>query len=71
MCDQKQFLSGLDILGLAILQKQIDLLLLSCRELQKRSRRINLIARNTSPTDIVEKHFLDSLTLLPIIRQTV
>ncbi|RWX43170.1 16S rRNA m(7)G-527 methyltransferase [Candidatus Electrothrix aarhusensis] len=25
--------------------------------------------RNTSPTDIVEKHFLDSLTLLPVIRQ--
>jgi 16S rRNA (guanine527-N7)-methyltransferase len=69
MCNQKQFLSGLNKLGLSLSPQQIDSLLLYCRELQKWSRRINLIARNTSPTDIVEKHFLDSLTLLPIIRQ--
>lgn len=69
MCNQKQFLSGLDTLGLTVPQKQIDLLLLYCQELQKWSQRINLIARNTSARDIVEKHFLDSLTLLPVIRQ--
>ncbi|MCI5160124.1 MAG: 16S rRNA (guanine(527)-N(7))-methyltransferase RsmG [Candidatus Electrothrix sp. AUS1_2] len=69
MCDQKQFLSGLDTLGLTVPQKQLDGLLLYCQELQKWSKRINLIARNTDARDIVEKHFLDSLTLLPIIRQ--
>ena len=69
MCDQKQFLSGLDTLGLTVPQKQLDGLLLYCQELQKWSRRINLIARNTGARDIVEKHFLDSLTLLPVIQQ--
>ena len=69
MCDKKQFLSGLNTLGLSLPPKQIDLLLLYCRELQKWSKRINLIARDTSATDIVDKHFLDSLTLLPIIHQ--
>ena len=69
MCDRKQFLSGLDTLGLPLGQEQLDSLLLYCQELQKWSKRINLIARNTSATDIVEKHFLDSLSLLPVIRQ--
>ena len=69
MCDQKQFLSGLNKLGLTLHQEQIEGILLYCRELQKWSKRINLIARNTGARDIVEKHFLDSLTLLPIIRQ--
>ncbi|XCN71740.1 MAG: 16S rRNA (guanine(527)-N(7))-methyltransferase RsmG [Candidatus Electrothrix aestuarii] len=69
MCDKKQFLSGLNTLGLSLPQEQLDGLLLYCQELQKWSQRINLIARNTSARDIVEKHFLDSLTLLPIIQQ--
>ena len=30
-------------------------------------KRINLIARNTSADEVIEKHFLDSLTLLPLI----
>ena len=36
-------------------------------ELKKWSRKVNLIAKGTSDREIVEKHFLDSLTLLPSI----
>ncbi|WP_339138625.1 MAG: 16S rRNA (guanine(527)-N(7))-methyltransferase RsmG [Candidatus Electrothrix sp. GW3-4] len=69
MCNQKQFLSGLNKLNLSLLPQQVDSILLYCQELQKWSKRINLIARKTSATDIVEKHFIDSLTLLPVLRQ--
>jgi 16S rRNA (guanine527-N7)-methyltransferase len=69
MCDRKQFLGGLNKLGLSLSPQQVDSILLYCQELQKWNKRVNLIARNTSPTDIVEKHFLDSLTLLPIMQQ--
>uniref|UniRef100_UPI004056D23E 16S rRNA (guanine(527)-N(7))-methyltransferase RsmG n=1 Tax=Candidatus Electrothrix sp. TaxID=2170559 RepID=UPI004056D23E len=69
MCDQKQFISGLNKLGLSLSQQQLENILLYCQELQKWNRRVNLIARNTSSIDIVEKHFLDSLTLMPVIQQ--
>ncbi len=69
MCDRKQFLSGLNKLGLSLSPQQTESILLYCQELRKWSKRINLIARNTSATDIVEKHFLDSLTLMPVIQQ--
>lgn len=36
-------------------------------ELKKWSSNVNLIAKGTADTEIVEKHFLDSLTLLPAI----
>lgn len=36
-------------------------------ELKKWSRRVNLIAKGTGDVEIVEKHFLDSLTLLPAL----
>ena len=69
MCNRKQFTSGLSKLSLSLSPQQTDSILLYCQELQKWNKRVNLIARNTSPTDIVEKHFLDSLTLLPVIHQ--
>ena len=69
LSEPRAFLSGLNILGLSLAQEQLDSLLLYCRELRKWSKRVNLIARNTSSIDIVEKHFLDSLTLVPVIRQ--
>jgi len=40
-----------------------------CEELRKWNRKINLVARNTSLQDLVEKHFLDSLTLLPALQE--
>ena len=36
-------------------------------ELKKWSRKVNLIARDTGDDQIVENHFLDSLTLLPLV----
>jgi 16S rRNA (guanine527-N7)-methyltransferase len=69
MCNRKQFTNGLSKLSLSLSPQQIDSILLYCQELQKWNKRVNLIARNTSPTDIVEKHFIDSLTLLPVIHQ--
>lgn len=36
-------------------------------ELKKWSRKVNLIAKGTSDVEILEKHFLDSLTLLPAL----
>ncbi len=38
------------------------------RELKKWSRKVNLIARGTGDEQIVENHFLDSLTLLPFLQ---
>ncbi len=69
MCDRKLFLKGLDRLRIRLEGDAVDNILLYCRELQKWNKRINLIARNTPPDEILEKHFLDSLTLLPVIDQ--
>ena len=69
MCDRKLFLKGLDRLGIILERDSVDNILLYCRELQKWNKRINLIARNTPPAEILEKHFLDSLTLLPVSDQ--
>ncbi len=69
MCDRKLFLRGLDRLGIRLEGDSVDNILLYCRELQKWNKRINLIARNTPAAEILEKHFLDSLTLLPVIDQ--
>ena len=37
------------------------------RELKHWSRRVNLIAKGAGDAEILEKHFLDSLTLLPLL----
>lgn len=42
-------------------------LFLYFKELKHWSRRINLIAKKATDTEILEKHFLDSLTLLPLL----
>lgn len=69
MCDRKQFLLGLERLDISISSAAVDNLLLYCQELQKWNRKINLIARDTAAAEIVEKHFLDSLALLPLLRK--
>jgi len=38
------------------------------RELKHWSRKINLIAKKATDEEILEKHFLDSLTLLPLLQ---
>lgn len=69
MCERKLFLNGLARIEIRLEEESVDNILLYCRELQKWNKRINLIARNTPAAEILEKHFLDSLTLLPIIKQ--
>ena len=54
-------------LGLAMDAAGVERLLVYLAELMKWSRRVNLIARDTPETRVVETHFLDSLTLLPFL----
>lgn len=56
-------------LGLAVDDAGVDRLLLYLAELMKWNRRVNLIARNTPESQVVESHFLDSLTLLPLLSE--
>ena len=54
-------------LGLAVDPAGVERLLAYLAELMKWSRRVNLVARDTPETQVVETHFLDSLTLLPFL----
>lgn len=69
MCDRKQLLHGIELFQFDIAEAVVDRLLLYCQELQKWSRKVNLIARNTTAKEMIEKHFLDSLTLLPLLHR--
>ena len=40
-----------------------------CDELLKWNRKVNLVARAATRAEILEKHFLDSLTLLPLLQE--
>jgi len=62
---EQLFAKGLAAMGLSLGQGEQDVLLQYQDILLKWNRRMNLIAKNTSPVDCIEKHFLDSLTLLP------
>lgn len=54
-------------LGFAMDAAGVERLLVYLAELMKWSRRVNLIARDTPEAQVVETHFLDSLTLLPFL----
>ena len=58
---------GAAALGLELDREAVAALALYHRELQRWSGKVNLIAKNTSEIQIVESHFLDSLTLLPLL----
>ncbi|MBW2467141.1 MAG: 16S rRNA (guanine(527)-N(7))-methyltransferase RsmG [Deltaproteobacteria bacterium] len=68
--DVEDFLAlGLELMGLHLPEQAhaLDRLALYFQELKKWNRKINLVARNLDDRQILEKHFLDSLTLLSII----
>jgi len=68
MFDFRQRLeTGLYQLGMEITPASVDRLAIYFAELKKWSRKINLIAKSAGDEEIVEKHFLDSLTLLPLL----
>ena len=58
---------GLAGLGLVVGAEQQRQLALYAGELVRWNRRINLVARRTTFQDLMEKHFLDSLTLLALV----
>ena len=58
---------GLRQLGLAVGREQQRQLTRYAEELLRWNRRINLVARKTGTQELVEKHFLDSLTLLSVL----
>lgn len=60
--------TGLKILGIDISPEAFDRLFLYFSELKKWGRKVNLIAKSTSDEQIVENHFLDSLTILPLLQ---
>ena len=58
---------GLEQIGCSLAPETIEQLALYAAELRKWNRRINLVARNTTVVDIVERHFIDSLTMVPFL----
>lgn len=67
----ESFLSeGLDRMGLSRVVKPevLPQLAVYFQELKKWNRKVNLVARSLDDRDILEKHFLDSLTLLLMLR---
>jgi 16S rRNA (guanine527-N7)-methyltransferase len=58
---------GLKVLGIAICPDASARLSIYFSELKKWGKKVNLIAKSTSDEQIVENHFLDSLTILPLL----
>jgi 16S rRNA (guanine527-N7)-methyltransferase len=68
--DKRRLLrEGAAQLGIGLSEEDLGRLLIYVADLAKWSQRINLIARDTPELQILENHFLDSLTLLPLLRQ--
>ena len=67
MTANKLFHRGLSRLGLDLSDRAIDQLCTYLAELQKWNKRINLVGAAPLET-LIETHFLDSLTLLPLVQ---
>jgi 16S rRNA (guanine527-N7)-methyltransferase len=64
---RQQLGQGCDSLGIVLAAEAVERLSVYFTELTHWSRKINLIAKGTPETEILERHFLDSLTLLPLL----
>ena len=64
------FNDGLRQLDISLSVEKVGKLARYAAELYKWNQRINLVARKTGMPDIIEIHFLDSLTLLPFFPET-
>ena len=58
---------GAAALDFPLSPEQAERLMLYFAELRKWMRRINLVARETTTEQLLELHFLDSLTLAPLV----
>ncbi len=65
-----QLTAGLGALEISLPASAVDSLARYFAELKKWSRKVNLIAKSATDEEIVENHFLDSLTLLPLLPVT-
>lgn len=65
---QDKLNEGLTALDLSLDEKAVERLSRYFLELKKWSAKVNLIAKGTADEQIVENHFLDSLTLLPLLK---
>ena len=68
--DIEKFLShGLDIMGISLENEPAVLSRLSLyfQELKKWNKKINLVARSLDDRQILENHFLDSLSLISLL----
>jgi 16S rRNA (guanine527-N7)-methyltransferase len=61
---------GLDHLELSLADDSIKSLEIYFNELKKWAGKINLIARSSSDEEILVNHFIDSLTILPLLKKT-
>ena len=61
-------LRGARQLNLDLSEEGLELLLRYLAELLKWRQKVNLIARDTPEPQVVENHFLDSLSLLPLLQ---
>ena len=64
---RQQLQQGCDSLDIVLDAAAVERLFVYFTELLRWGRRINLIAKGTPDAEILEKHFLDSLTLLPLL----
>jgi 16S rRNA (guanine527-N7)-methyltransferase len=64
---REQLQQGCTALGIALDAEAVERLFLYFTELLRWSRKINLIAKGTPEAEILENHFLDSLTLLSLL----
>ena len=64
---RQQLGQGCDALGIVLDAAAVERLFVYFTELTRWGRKINLIAKGTPDAEILEKHFLDSLTLLPLL----
>lgn len=62
-----QLREGCRILEIGLEAEAVERLFVYFTELLHWSRKINLIAKGTGEAEILENHFLDSLTLLPLL----
>jgi 16S rRNA (guanine527-N7)-methyltransferase len=66
--DFRQLISdGCEKLGIVLESGAVERLFLYFEELKRWSRKINLIARDATDLMVLENHFLDSLTVLPLL----
>jgi len=61
---------GLERLGFGIDDGAFERLFVYFTELKKWNKRVNLVARRTSDDQLIENHFVDSLTLLPLLTKS-